>query len=110
MTGSTTHQQVRDCPACQASINEHKALVKAVSPLYKEMLCSSPYYKAKEHDEYFWEQYVSSAVVSAQALLVNWSALDIPEAQKRLGCQSRSQLLRLVSSQQHMQTPPVSTL
>ena len=53
----------------QALTTEAKELDRLAVPLYKEMLCSNPFYKAREHDSHFWSQYVGSRVVEARELV-----------------------------------------
>ena len=62
----------------QALTTEAKELDRLAVPLYKEMLCSNPFYKAREHDSHFWSQYVGSRVVEARELVAS-RARSTPE-------------------------------
>jgi hypothetical protein len=55
-------------------MSEFKELVREAAPLYKEMLCSSPFYKERENDEYFWRQYIGSRGRAARSLVADSKA------------------------------------
>ena len=53
----------------QELMNEAAELDRLAVPLYKERLCSNPFYKAREHDAPFWSAYVGSRIVEARMLV-----------------------------------------
>jgi hypothetical protein len=66
------------CPRCKASAREQADLFRLATPLYVELLCSSPFYKVREHDEQFWHSYIGSGKVAAQHLVAERCGVFIP--------------------------------
>lgn len=66
----------------QALIDEHKKLVKEATPLYVAMLSSNPFYKAREHDEHFWSNYIGSRIVAARELVARSKAASTAKTQE----------------------------
>lgn len=52
-----------------SSKEDFEQLVDQASPLYKDLLCSEPFYQAVMNDKRFWTQYVGSRVQEARALI-----------------------------------------
>jgi hypothetical protein len=69
---------MRACPECSAKANEFEELVRQAAPLYKEMHCSSPFYKERENDDCFWKQYIGSGIVAARTLVAESKARSKP--------------------------------
>jgi len=48
---------------------ETQELMRLAIPLYKERLCSVPFYRDRMDDEAFWKAYIGSAMTEARLLV-----------------------------------------
>lgn len=55
----------------QTLIAEQRELERQAVPLYKELLCSVPFYRDRMDNEAFWKAYVGSRVTAARLLVAS---------------------------------------
>lgn len=55
--------------AFQTSVEKDRELVRLAKPLFVAMLCTDPFYKARENDEHFWNSFISSRMTAARNLV-----------------------------------------
>lgn len=53
----------------QTSLARRRELVRQAKPLFVAMLCTDPWFKARENDERFWSSFIGSRMAAARNLV-----------------------------------------
>lgn len=67
VTGTILLSTMKQCPACLATMEEFRELVRRATPLYKERLAADPFYQNWTDKD--WAGFIGSRVTEARSLI-----------------------------------------